>query len=108
MHNEQTLLGCFVEGIYVFIRSTMRRWLVNDREVVHEDLAHKFQSLLDMQGGRRNSAERENQCTEAVRRDTKGPKGRRKPLRIMAIQNTATSPTSYKHASSVASSGHKL
>lgn len=74
VNNEHTQRGSFVESIDLSIRSSMRRWWVDDREAKFEDLTHQARSLLDLQGRRWKTPEKEGQWTETVRRSTKGPR----------------------------------
>lgn len=78
---------------------------MNKRDAILEDFEHRAQSLLDLQGGHRKTAEKEGQWTEVVRRNTKEPKRRGRRRQVMDIQNAGTIYKLDKHTRSMTSSG---
>lgn len=68
--------GLVFEGIDRISHSTMHRWWAKNQEATLKDLAYQAQSLLVLKAGRLNTAEKEGQWKEVVRRSTKGPEGK--------------------------------
>lgn len=85
VHNKQSILRIYVDGIGHSIRRTKERWCVDSRKATVEDFAHQAQCPLDLQGGSRKAAEKDGQCTEVVRRTSKGPRRLGKSCCTMAV-----------------------
>lgn len=73
--NEQTQCQICVEGISLIISSTLRSWWADTREAILKDLANQHQSLLDLRGRYRKTADKEDQWTEVMWRSTEYQKG---------------------------------
>lgn len=98
VYNKQTLHGFFIEGIDVFIRSTMRRGWADKREEIIEGLIHQTRFLLNLPGGQRSSTTKRNGAwTVLVRRTRKEPRESGRPLRVMAVKDTGLPCTSGKY-----------